>query len=204
MHNTQLSQVVIYAWHIRYPAYETAGDLRLPDGWNWYDIEAIAPGSPTDDDLRLMFQALLEDRFKLKVHRETRDLATYDLVVAKGGSKLKAADPDSKITVDGRPIRSGGVVGGMDGLHLVGKGTSIEQLVGSLSGALHSPVRDRTGLTGSFDYNVVFSRDDSPSDTSGLPVLATAIQNELGLKLVAGKGSVDVLVVDHVEKPSAN
>lgn len=204
MHNTQLAQVIMFAWHI--PAYyELAGKFRLPDGWNWYDIEAIAPGSPSEDDLRLMFQSLLEDRFKLKAHRETRELTTYDLVLAKGGSKMQTAHSESKITVDGRPIGAGSAIAfGADGAHLVGKGATMEQLVASLSGRMSAPVRDRTGLTGTFDYSVVFARDDNPADMSGLPVLTTAIQNDLGLKLVVGKGPVEVLIVDHVEKPSAN
>jgi uncharacterized protein (TIGR03435 family) len=206
MHNTQLGQVVAYAYHIANPAWELAGNYWLPDGWNWYDIEAIAPGSPDDDELRLMFQTLLEDRFLLKVHRETRDSPTYDLVIGKGGSKLKPAVTDSQVTVDGKPISSGTatMAGGRDGVHLMGKGVNTAQLASSLSGRFNAPVRDRTGLTGTFDYNVVFSRDDSPSDVSELPTLVTALQQELGLRLEKSKGTVEVLIVDHIEKPTPN
>ncbi len=89
MHNTQLIQVVTYAYHVAYPAWELAGNYRLPDGWNWYDIEAIAPGSPDDDELRLMFQTLLEDRFQLRFHRETREVPTYDLVLGKRAAQAE-------------------------------------------------------------------------------------------------------------------
>ncbi len=206
MHNTQLAQVIAYAWHLSNLAWELAVNYRLPDGWNWYDIEATAPGSPGEDDLRLMFQVLLEDRFRLKVHQETRDMPVYDLVVGSGGSKLKAAMADSRIEVDGRPIASGkGIVAsGLDGLHLMGKGATTGQLASSLSGRLGSPVHDRTGMSGVFDYNVVFARDDNPADVSGLPTLAVALQQELGLRLEKSKAQVEVLIVDHVEKPSEN
>ena len=133
-------------------------------------------------------------------------MATYDLVIGKGGSKLKAAMPDSQITVDGRPIRAGtaGVAGGVDGTHLMGKDVTAGQLASSLSGRLQAPVRDATGLTGTFDYNVVFARDDNPSTVSELPTLMTALQEELGLRLEKRKGTVEVLVVDHIEKPAPN
>jgi uncharacterized protein (TIGR03435 family) len=206
MHNIQLGQVVAYAYHIANPAWELAGNYRLPDGWNWYDIETIAPGSPDDDQVRLMFQTLLEDRFQLRVHRESREMPTYDLVIGKGGSKLTPATSDSQVTVDGKNISSGTatMAGGRDGVHLMGKGVTTAQLASSLSGRFSAPVRDRTGLTGTFDYNVVFSRDDSPSDVSELPTLLTALRQELGLRLEKSKGAVEVLIVDHIEKPTPN
>jgi uncharacterized protein (TIGR03435 family) len=205
MHNTQLGSIVGYAYHLTNLGLELEGNYRLPDGWNWYDIEAIAPGSPGDDELRLMFQTLLEDRFKLSVHRETKQGFIYDLVIGKGGSKLKPAAPEIQVTVDGKPIHAGavGVVGGLDGPHLVGNGATAEQLASSLIGQLKAVVRDRTGLVGTFSYNVVFARDD-PSDLSGLPTLESALQQELGLRLEKNKGTVEVLVVDHVEKPTPN
>jgi uncharacterized protein (TIGR03435 family) len=206
MHNTRLVQVIIYAYHVVNASYQISGNYQLPDGWNWYDIEAIAPGMPAEDNLRLMFQSLLEERFKIKVHRETRESPQYDLVIAKTGSKLKAADSESKIGAEGRFIGTGRAViaGFNDGLHLMGKGATMDQLAASLSGQLRATVTDRTGLTGTFDYNVLFSRDDTPTDVAGPPPLTTAIQEELGLKLETHKGSVEVLVIDHVEKPSAN
>jgi uncharacterized protein (TIGR03435 family) len=207
MHNTQLGMLIAYAWHVSNPSSQVIGNLHLPDGWNFYDIEAIADGSVSDDQLRLMFQSLLEDRFKLKVHRETREMTAYDLVVAKGGSKLKQADPDGEIMLDGKPIEQGNslaVYGADGGTHLVGKSVSMERLVYALSGRLHAPVLDRTGLTGPFDYNVVFSREDDPSDTGGPPALVTALQEELGLRLEKTRRQVEVIVVDHVEKPSSN
>ncbi len=87
MHNTQLYSVVFYAYHLN-GSYQMAGFTPLPDGWNWYDIEARAATSATDDQVRLMFQSLLEDRFKLRVHREQRDIPEYQLTVARGKARL--------------------------------------------------------------------------------------------------------------------
>jgi uncharacterized protein (TIGR03435 family) len=194
MHNIQLGQVVAYAYHIANPLWELAGNYRLPDGWNWYDIEAIAPGSPRDDELRLMFQALLEDRFQVRVHRETRDSPTYDLVIGKGGSRLKPATPDSQIAVNGKTYTIRYRHGGWRRRRRTsgGKGVTAAQLSSSLSGRFSAPVRDRTGLTGTFDYNVVFARDDNPPAVSELPTLMTALQQELGLRLEKNKGTVEV------------
>jgi uncharacterized protein (TIGR03435 family) len=207
MHNTQLAMVIAYAYHIANPSWQVTGNVRLPDGWNFYDIEAIVGGDVSDDELSQMFRTLLEDRFKLKVHREAREMTAYDLVVAKGGPKLKHADPDGEITLDGQPIEKGNSLsayGADGGTHLLGKSASMDRLVYALSGRLSAPVLDRTGLTGPFDYDIVFSREDNPSDTGGPPALATALQEEMGLRLEKTKGRVDIIVVDHVEKPSAN
>ena len=139
------------AHNIGTPVYQLAGvlDLPGPDEASWFDVEAIAPGAPGDDDLRLMFQKLLVDRFKLKVHRETRELTGYDLLIAKGGSRMKASEPDRKIIVgNGVSLRTGSgmVFGAVDGGHVLGKGASTERLAASLSGYLRAPVQDRTGL----------------------------------------------------------
>ena len=206
MLNTTLGAVVAFAFHLDSPDWQLAGSLQLPAGWNWYDIEAIAPASTSDDDLRLMFQSLLEDRFKLRTHRETREMTGYSLVIGKGGSKMKPPDPESRIGAEGKFTPAGSTMIGMfnDGAHLLGKGASMEQLVAALSGRLRGPVRDRTGLTGTFDFNVVFARENDPADVSTGPALTTVIQRDLGLRLEATKGTAEVLVIDHIEKPSEN
>jgi uncharacterized protein (TIGR03435 family) len=205
MHNTQLAAVFAYAYHLDL-AYQYSGNLRLPDGWNWYDIEATVEGTPGDDQLRLMFQTLLADRFKLKVHRETREVTVYELVAAKNGPRLKAAQAGSRIAVDDRPLSAGrgGVVMGRDGRHLAGKGGTMDQIVRALVGELRAPVVDRTGLTGTFDFDVRFVAENNPPDAEPGPSLATAIQEELGLRLEKSKGPVEVVVIDHLEKPSEN
>jgi uncharacterized protein (TIGR03435 family) len=205
IHNNQLGGVILYAYNV--PFYRVVGEMRLPDGWNWYDIEARAPGTPSDDQIRLMLQALLEDRFKLRVHRETREMAVYKLVIAKNGPKLKPAGAGFRPTVDGRPIRGNGIVAGvmgMDGQHLIGKGAAIAQLVNALSGPLAGPVVDGTGgIEGKFDFDVRFIRDDKPApDGEPGPDLPASLQEVLGLKLERSKAPIEVLVIDHLEKPS--
>jgi uncharacterized protein (TIGR03435 family) len=117
---------------------------------------------------------------------------------------LTAADENSKLTIDGKPIHKGahGVFLGVDGAHLMGKGAAMADLVDGLRNAMRGPVEDRTGIQGSFDYDVVFARENKPQDTG--PSLPAAIQAALGLKLEKSKGLVEVLVIDHVERPSEN
>jgi uncharacterized protein (TIGR03435 family) len=122
-----------------------------PRLWNDYDIQALAPGSPNDDDLPKMFQTLLEDRFQLRVHREKRELAAYDLVVAKGGPKLVAAPSRSVKPAMGFGGSSSWAEFRDDGKHLVGKGASVEEMVVVLTTQMRAPVRDRTGIAGTYD-----------------------------------------------------
>src|SRR5215471_8057035 len=100
MHNVQVPTLVIYAYHLASGAvassYQLAGKMVFPDGENIFDIDAVAPGTPDDATLRVMFQTLLEDRFKLKYHWENREMPLYDLTIAKNGPKLKASDPNQK------------------------------------------------------------------------------------------------------------
>jgi uncharacterized protein (TIGR03435 family) len=163
MHNTQIYNLVTYAYQLSFPNDELIRALQLPAGWNWYDIEATVAGNPTDSELRLTFQSLLEDRFKLKVHREMKIVASYDLVVARGGSKLKAAKRGADISVGGRPIPENLATTGpaADGDHLLGKAASMEQLATALGRELHAPVIDWTSITGEFDFDVLFSRSES-------------------------------------------
>jgi uncharacterized protein (TIGR03435 family) len=203
MHDVRLPSVVIYAYHLEHglatTSYQLAGNLQLPDGWEVYDIDAIAPGSPGDDELRAMFQKLLADRFHLKAHSETRELPGYDLVIARNGPNLRPSVPGQKIAEDRRVDREPGVS------HLIGRGASIEQLLRTLSARLESPVRNLSGLTGgAYHYDVPFTREVNVSEALSAPDLVTAAEKELGLKLTRGRGPVEVLVVDHLEKSSEN
>ena len=154
-------------------------------------------GLPSDDDLRSMFQVLLEERFKLKYHWETRELLLYDLTAAKNGPKLRTGDPNRKGTANRRSTEPEPGVS-----RLAGNG-SIEDLVGALSARLKSPVRNLTGLTGGwYDFDVPFARDINV--TTAAPDLVTAVEEDLGLKLKRSKGPVQVLVVERVERPTEN
>jgi len=210
MHNTQLYSVVFYAYHLS-GNYQMVGFTPLPDGWNWYDIEARAAASATDDQLRLMFQSLLEDRFKLTAHRETRDIPGYQLTVAKGNPKLAPSkEGPMTLTIEGRSLtQPAGACGTSlwnDGAHMVCHAAGIEKIASQFSALLAAPVANQTGLTGTYDVNLLYVPDDRAlrPDAPPGPSLLDAIQGDLGLKLEKGKATVEVLVIEHMEKPSEN
>lgn len=205
-----------------------------------YDIEAKMDRSTADALFKLkederraetqrMLQALLADRFKLTVHRETKELPVYALVVAKGGAKLheaKAGDTYPK-GIKGPDGKSRAGMMFMGGGELTAQGLPLEPLVRELSLQLGRTVIDKTGLTGNYDYSLKWTSDvtvgafgerlppraaegsqpgtggTSEPESSG-PSIFTALQEQLGLKLESQKGPVEILVIDHAEKPSAN
>jgi uncharacterized protein (TIGR03435 family) len=141
-------------------------------------------------------QMLLADRFQLKVHREAREMPVYVLTAAKSGSKLRTL-PDN-----GKP--GGNLTARRNGegkSEIIGEKAPVVSLVRLLSSQLGRAVIDRTGLTGKYDFTLTYAPE--MGDTTG-PSLFTAMQDQLGLKLDSAKGPVDVVVIDSVEKPSAN
>jgi uncharacterized protein (TIGR03435 family) len=161
----------------------------------------------------LMMQAMLAERFKLKIHHETKEVPIYKLVIAKGGFKLKAADPSNTYPngmkgPDG--ISHAGMMMVGNGM-LTGQGIPMLSLAANLGGQVHRIVEDKTGLTGKYDLTLHWSKDDlgGPQDTTATtpdsaPSIFTALQEQLGLKLEPTKESVETIVVDHVEMPSEN
>jgi uncharacterized protein (TIGR03435 family) len=184
---------------------EAAYDLRdfqIADAPKWasdwsflYDIEAKAASPVPDDQLKLMAQQLLADRFQLKVHREMRPVPLYALVVSKNGSRLQAAKDN------GRPRGSGGIESVAQGW-IRGTNVPVKNLVKGLSQLLDRPVVDQTDLGGPVDFNLQWAPDGSDDTTH--PSIFTAIQEQLGLKLESQKLPIEVLVIDHVEQPTAN
>jgi len=183
------------------------------------DVEALKKLSP--EQRRLILQPLLADRFKLKVHTETKQLPVFELVVAKGGPKLKEATAGDTYAngikgPDG--VGRGGMVR-MGRGQLTAQGVPMTSVVNILSQQLHRTVIDKTGLAGKYDLELNWTPDegegmgpppgggqphgDAPPEGSG-PSIFTAIQEQLGLKLQSGKGPVDTLVIDHVEMPTEN
>ena len=207
MHNAQLSAVFYYA-------YNLTGDYQVvgfPRQFDWYDIDARTNDNATEEQIRLMFQSLLEDRFKLKVHRETRDVTAYELMISNGKSKLTPAhDGEMPATIEGRTFN---VHPGLcmttlwrEGAHFTCHAATMDKIVAELSGLLHAPVVDRTRLTGTYDVNLLFLPNDRvlQPDAPPAPTLEEAIRQELGFTLKKGKTPTEVIVVDHLEKPSAN
>jgi len=157
----------------------------------------------------LMLQSLLADRCKIKVHHETKEVQTYMLVIAKGGFKLKEADPNNTYA-NGIEAPEGGPRAGMMLVQygkLIGQALLISQLATQLAGQVGHLVEDKTGLKGKYDITLQWAPDEgggvTPSVDSG-PSVFTAIQEQLGLKLESKKSPVDTIVIDHIERPSEN
>jgi uncharacterized protein (TIGR03435 family) len=156
-----------------------------------------------------MMQALLEDRFKLKAHRETTEGPVYDLVIGKHGSKLTPTNPEVNGPAGSRV--SGckqGCMSSSNG-HLEAKGVELKDIAAFLTNETQRTVLDKTGLAGDYDFTIDWTSTrwgppDAANKPGAPPEIFTAIQEQLGLKLEAAKGPVDSVVVDHVEEPSAN
>ena len=130
---------------------------------NRFDIEAKYPEGATRDQVPEMLQSLLRDRFKLELHRETKEQPVYALVVGKNGPKLKATTippsdyPDSPNRRPGTPVRGDiQMLGGPSGLHLTGPAVTMSRLSETLSGFTDKPVVDQTGLSGEYDIDLTF------------------------------------------------
>ena len=168
-----------------------------------------------------MMKAALADRMKVAVHIESRDASVYNLVVAKNGPKFKEAQTTDTAALkerhpDGMAIPGGTMMSrGSDG-ELNFFGASMESLTQVLSSIAGRPVQDRTGLTGRYDFSVQIGLPPPPppgQQLAGPSVGAvdsttssifTTVQEQLGLKLEPAKGTVETLVIDHVERPSEN
>jgi uncharacterized protein (TIGR03435 family) len=140
-----------------------------------------------------MLQSLLADRFKLRLHYETREQPIYELVVAKGGLKLKPLPPDQR-PGGGRFVRG----------EIALNGRSVATLAHFLTQFAGRSVVDKTSLAGNYDIDLKWTPDDQQGTPDAGPTLFTALQEQLGLKLISAKGPVQVLVVDHAERPSEN
>jgi uncharacterized protein (TIGR03435 family) len=198
-----------------------------------YNIEAKAQGRASKDQVLLMMQSLFEDRFHLQTHQETKELPSYTLILAKGGAKLSSPkeggcrdygisplSPQEARQVRppppcGHPVTlsyaTGAIVQGGD-LPMV-------ELIKMLSELVGRPIVDKTGVVDNFDVHLEFYPDETtpgmhaprrtgdPGGRAELapgPSMMAALQEQLGLKLESTKGPVEVLVIDHVERPSGN
>jgi len=157
-----------------------------------YDVIAKVSPAASKEQRMLMLQALMAERFKLVVHRETKELPTYTLVVGKGGPKFRPVEDDGSAVE----------IGPGDGLQIRAHHISMKSLAAAPQGSVGDTVVDATRLTGLYDINLDFNVDESKPFEG--PTVFEAVQRQLGLKLEAGKGPVEVVVIDHVEKPSVN
>jgi uncharacterized protein (TIGR03435 family) len=161
-----------------------------------YDISAITVDHAdiSEKQYRALVRTLLAERFQLKVHWETRQGDVYALVVAKNGSKLKVGDAAKET---GLSTNIAGHLGRM-----VGTNAPVFYLSTVLGNKLSHPVIDKTGLQGKYDWTLMWDPDPGPDSTE--PSIFTAVQEQLGLKLDAQKGPVQMLVIDSVVRPSEN
>lgn len=212
-------------------AFGVTNDRLLGEpGWvnvERYDVDAkVAPDEApklkqlTDRQRWAMLLPVLEERCALKFHHEMRELTVYTLVVAKGGPKLQPSKwPDAGANqTPGRGPASAGWGVSEKSFTITGHRASMASMTRMISLQIGSTVVDKTGLTGVYDYSLSFAPDESmkagnlppgsgggaPSPEPEGPSIFTAVQEQLGLKLVAEKAAVDVIVIDHLEKPTEN
>ncbi len=165
-----------------------------------YDIEATASGPAGDDELMVMLQSLLAERFHLQFHREQKDTSGYALVLARTGPRVEPSPNDSSSSTHSSRGR------------IEARASSMANLAQKLSEALKTPVVDFTGLQGRFDFTLSWTPDEdlkplapaSGSTVSSGPTVFTALQEQLGLRLESRKVPVEVLIIDSVQKPIAN
>jgi uncharacterized protein (TIGR03435 family) len=173
-------------------------DWCTKDHW---DIKGVPDeaGQPNWPQYREMVRKLLEERFGLKFHREKRELSIFAMTVAKGGSKLVASKGEMNGMLD--------QTGSNNGVEQSWKYTNntMEDFAQGMQDFLDRPVVDETGLKGKFDFRLEWTGDGAVNpDPKAPPGLFTAVQEQLGLKIEPTKGPAEVLVVERVERPSAN
>jgi len=206
--NVPLGLLITVAYRIK--ADQVAGG----PGWidtDLYDMNAKAPRPSSVEELHIMLQNLLADRFKLQFHREPKEMPVYALTLDTNGPKMQpheaasAGDPWIEETTE-KPLH----------LNWGARFVPMDYFAWRLSQILDRPVLDRTRLKGGYDFDLAFTREPPPAlaregvrlngelvDTSG-PTVFEAVRRQLGLKLERQKGPVDILVIDRVKKPAAN
>jgi uncharacterized protein (TIGR03435 family) len=205
--NTTLMDLITLAYDVQQKQVVDGPDWMSSDKFD-IDAEPDVPGTPDANQVKTMVQKLLADRFALKFHRETKTMSAYVLTVAKNGPKLEKsqADPSSLPSLFFRQL----------GVLTVRNATMADFARLMQTAVFDRPVVDQTALDGKWNFVLKWTPDESqfqgmgmkvppPSDAADAPPpLFTAIQEQIGLKLEAGKAEVPVLVLDHVEQPSAN
>jgi uncharacterized protein (TIGR03435 family) len=159
-----------------------------------YTIIAKTAGPVPESQLRIMLQTLLAERFKLALHREGREIRVLGLVVEKNGPKFHQSqgDGDSRQQASSKLVRRW-------------TSTSMAQLANSLAEAMQAPVQDETGLPGKYDFSLDLTPYAATGERRDIPgMMVTAVREQLGLKLEPRRAATDVLVIDRLEKPTAN
>jgi uncharacterized protein (TIGR03435 family) len=219
--NWRIESLISYAYGV--DEYQIVGTPK----WPWPTVFVIEAKVDSEADAKMaaltreqqrseqqhMLQALLEERFKLKTHWETKEGDVYNLVVAKGGPKL-GAEGSMPTSADELKIFGDRSVPALrqkndgQGYDFIAHGCSMGQWVGMLTAQFGRPVIDKTGLTGNYDFVLKYKgrwdRDRNADDLDPTPPMDRALQEKLGLKVDAARGPVKALVIDHIDKPSEN
>jgi uncharacterized protein (TIGR03435 family) len=191
-----------------------------------FDITAKLPGGATKEQFHAMLRNLLESRFKMTLHRESKELPVYALLVAKNGPKIKPTTEDGTAPIelgdaqlatiqraegrDGFPVVSmpvpGLIIETKNGTaRITAKAVPLSKFADILSSQVGRPVLDTTGLAGNYSFLVYFTPEGASSGDSPEPGIFGAVQEQLGLRLEARKAAVELLVIDHAEKvPTGN
>jgi uncharacterized protein (TIGR03435 family) len=221
--NWDIENLISFAYEV--DRFQIVGDPQ----WPFPTVFVIEAKSDSEADARLatltkkqqraeqmhmhMMQTLLEQRFKLKTHTETKESDIFNLVVAKGGPKLAPEgsappSPDESKRFGEHPVPALYQKNDGQGYDYIAHACSMDQIAKMLTSQFGRPVIDRTGLTGKYDFVLKYKgrwdRDRSADDLDPMPPMDRALQEELGLKVEAAKGPRTVLVIDHIEKPSEN
>jgi uncharacterized protein (TIGR03435 family) len=205
--HASLNDLVTFAYNLRSvqlsggPAWAERGVITESELFEVIGKSAGDPPPPMDI-YRQMLQTLLADRFKLQVHHVQKEFAVYNLVVNKGGPKLKDSPEDTKYGMNVYSL-------GRFGIRIQATSVTIQQLVDNqLVGYAERPVFNKTGLTGKYDFMLEFVTENLPPGAevgpNDGPALVTALQQQIGLKLEPGTAPFDTVVIDHAERPSGN
>lgn len=181
--------------------------FQISGGPSWikseqFDIQATAEGSASEDQMKLMAQALLADRFQLKVHREIREIPVYALVAGKNGPKLQTAKDATQCGGTGCFQVGNG--------SLAASGGTMAFTADVLTRLLDRPALDKTGLAGHYDFKLTYDQSSVKPPIVGMPMAPTdgpsifAAVEDLGLKLNPEKDPIEMLAIDSLERPGAN
>lgn len=219
--NTTLMNLVTWAYGVGYSCFIVSEQGLVSGGPKWiltdrFDVQATFPaGIPAytpqqlqdgrAPEIQEMLRALVEDRFKLKVHRIMKEVAVYELTVAAGGAKLappRGEDPKF-VGIRLEPDEKNEIL-----VRLPGNKATLEDMTHVIEPVTHTPVLNRTGLTGEYSFDVKFAVIEPFSGAlsnlvgASSPTIFSVFEKELGLKLTKGKGAVEQLVIDSAEKPT--
>jgi len=212
--NTTLNDLISMAYNLH--------AKQISGGPSWLDSEKYditgrpdAKGQPSVAQIKVMLQKLLADRFQLKFHREKKELAVYAITADKAGTKISKSEADP----NGLPGLFFGGAGPGGGVNFNVRNATLAEVAQTLQGSvLDKPVVDQSGLEGKYDFIVKFTPDPgqmaafgggggapaAPANPDAPPDLFAAFTQQLGLRLETSKAPVDVLVIDKIEKPTAN